>query len=224
MKKEVFLTSDGSPSLRIEEIKETYHSRHGALTESTYVYINKGLDYWIKNHHKNELNIFEMGLGTGLNAYLAYVFSKENNVNINYHSIEKFPLTEAELHLLEMKSTLPHAEHADFYQLLHSCLWEKAIEQDGFLFSKSKIDFLELDISQKFDVIFYDAFGHHAQPELWQKKPLDICFQLLNPGGVWVSYCAKGIVRRTLEEVGFQVTRLEGPPGKREMLRAIKPI
>ena len=73
MKKEVFLTSDGSPSLRIEEIKETYHSRHGALTESTYVYIDKGLDYWIKNHHKNELNIFEMGLGTGLNAYLAYL-------------------------------------------------------------------------------------------------------------------------------------------------------
>ena len=97
-----------------------------------------------------------MGLGTGLNTYLAYVFSKENNVNINYHSIEKFPLTEAEIHLLEMKSTLPHAEHADFYQLLHSCLWEKAIGQDGFLFSKSKIDFLELDISQKFDVIFYN--------------------------------------------------------------------
>ena len=224
MKKEVFLTSDGSPSLRVEEIKETYHSRHGALTESTHVYIDMGLDYWINNNYKNELSIFEMGLGTGLNAYLAYVFSKVKKVNINYHSIDKFPLLEEELHSLKMKSVLPNPEHTDFYHALHSCSWEKELPQDGFLFSKSKIDFLDLDVSQKFDIIFYDAFGYHAQPELWQKKPIELCFQLLNPGGVWVSYCAKGVVRRTLQEVGFQVSRLKGPPGKREMLRAIKLI
>ena len=224
MKKKVFLTSDGSPSFRIEQLNETYHSIHGALTESTHVYIDMGLVYWINNNHNYELNIFEMGFGTGLNAYLAYVFSKEKKIKINYQSIDKFPLLEAEINSLEMKSTLPNPERADFYQLLHSCLWEKELSHDGFLFSKSKIDFLDMDISQKFDVVFYDAFGYHAQPELWQKKPLELCFQLLNPGGVWVSYCAKGIVRRTLQEVGFQVSRLKGPPGKREMLRAIKPI
>ncbi len=127
MKKEVFLTSDGSPSLRVEEIKETYHSRHGALTESTHVYIDMGLDYWINNNYKNELSIFEMGLGTGLNAYLAYVFSKVKKVNINYHSIDKFPLLEEELHSLRNEKCFTTSLSMPiFIKLLHSCFVGKS--------------------------------------------------------------------------------------------------
>ena len=81
-----------------------------------------------------------------------------------------------------------------------------------------------MDFDQSFDVLFYDAFGYHAQSEMWHEKALQKCYDLLEPGGIWVSYCAKGSVRRILRKIGFVVERLEGPPGKREMLRAIKQV
>ena len=48
------------------------------------------------------------------------------------------------------------------------------------------------------------------------------CYEMLFSGGIWVSYCAKGSVRRALEKSGFKVERLAGPLGKREMLRGLK--
>ena len=47
-------------------------------------------------------------------------------------------------------------------------------------------------------------------------------YNFLDKNGIMVTYCAKGQVRRDLLEIGFKVERLSGPPGKREMLRAIK--
>ena len=59
MPKKIITTGDGSPSLYIEELNETYHSKHGALTESNFVYINKGLAHWLDQNNKNELKVFE---------------------------------------------------------------------------------------------------------------------------------------------------------------------
>tara|TARA_A100001015_G_scaffold104255_1_gene115693 strand:+ start:6188 stop:6865 length:678 start_codon:yes stop_codon:yes gene_type:complete len=224
MRKKIFKTADGSPSLIIEELKETYHSRHGALTESAYVYIEKGLDYWIENNKKNKVDIFEMGMGTGLNAYLTYCYCKKNHIRLNYNTIEKYPLSIQEIQSLGMKNSLPHTELYHLFDWLHSSDWDKNLFTDYFSFHKSKGDFFDSTLEKKYDVLFYDAFGYHAQPKMWQEDALQICYQMLKPGGVWVSYCAKGSVRRILDSIGFDVERLAGPPGKREILRAVKTV
>ena len=222
MKKKIIITKDGSPSIFVDELNETYHSKNGALTESNHIYINRGLGFWLETTRKKHLKIFEMGLGTGLNAYLSYIFLMTHELSVDYLSIEKFPLTNNEIKTLKMKCTLPVAKYHDFFDQLHNLEWNSIHRTNNFSFQKIKGDFLEMRFEQFFDVLFYDSFGYHAQPEMWDEKALAICFNMLKPEGVWVSYCAKGQVRRDLEKVGFSVERLEGPPGKREMLRAIK--
>ena len=224
MKKKIIITGDGSPSLYISELNETYHSKHGAVTESNYVYIKRGLVHWLDQNKQKKLKVFEMGMGTGLNVYLSYVFSINHKISCEYFSIEKYPLPFKEIRSLNMKVSLPAIEHHHFFDQLHQLEWNQMLSQSDFSFTKIKEDFLNMALVQSFDVLFYDAFGYHAQSEMWQEKALQKCYDLLNPGGIWVSYCAKGAVRRSLEKIGFVLERLEGPPGKREMLRAVKDV
>lgn len=222
MPKKIIKTGDGSPSLYIDQLNETYHSKHGAITESDYVYIKKGFAYWLDLNNQRAPRVFEMGLGTGLNAYLSYVFALDRKVLCEYVSVEKYPLSIDEVQSLGMKDALPSPEHHHFFDQLHEVDWGQNLSQSNFVFKKLEQDFFSVALDQSFDILFYDAFGYHAQSEMWQEKALQKCYDLLQPGGVWVSYCAKGSVRRCLEKIGFSVERLEGPPGKREMLRAIK--
>lgn len=163
--KKIIITGDGIPSIFIEELKETYHSKDGAAVESDYVYLKKGLAYWLKNNSKRDLKIFEMGLGAGLNAYLSYVFALEHKLTCEYFSVEKYPLTTEELQTLDMKASLPEPKYHDFFVQLHQVDFNKKLSQSNF-FQKIKEDFLTMTITQKFDIIFYDAFGYHAQSEL----------------------------------------------------------
>tara|TARA_B100000963_G_scaffold161621_1_gene140531 strand:+ start:2949 stop:3623 length:675 start_codon:yes stop_codon:yes gene_type:complete len=224
MQKKIIITGDGSPSLYISELNETYHSKHGAVTESDYVYIKGGLGHWLGQNNQKKLKVFEMGMGTGLNVYLSYVFSINHRISCEYFSIEKYPLQLKEIRSLNMKVSLPSGEHHHFFDQLHQLEWNQMLSQSDFSFIKIKEDFLNMALVQSFDVLFYDAFGYHAQSEMWQEKALQKCYDLLNPGGIWVSYCAKGAVRRSLEKIGFVLERLDGPPGKREMLRAVKEV
>ena len=224
MQKKIIITGDGSPSFYISELNETYHSKHGAVTESDYVYIKRGLVHWLDQNNQKKLKVFEMGMGTGLNVYLSYVFSINHKISCEYFSIEKYPLQLKEIQSLNMKVSLPAGEHHHFFDQLHQLEWNQMLSQSDFSFTKIKEDFLNMALVQSFDVLFYDAFGYHAQSEMWQEKALQKCYDLLNPGGIWVSYCAKGAVRRSLEKIGFVLERLEGPPGKREMLRAVKEV
>ena len=224
MQKKIITTGDGSPSLYISELNETYHSKHGAVTESNYVYIERGLGHWLDQNKQKKLKVFEMGMGTGLNVYLSYVFSINHKISCEYFSIEKYPLSLKEIRSLNMKVSLPAREHHHFFDQLHQLEWNQMLSQSDFSFTKIEEDFLSMASVQSFDVLFYDAFGYHAQSEMWQEKALQKCYDLLNPGGVWVSYCAKGAVRRSLEKIGFVIERLEGPPGKREMLRVVKEV
>ena len=224
MQKKIIITGDGSPSFYISELNETYHSKHGAVTESDYVYIKRGLVHWLDQNNQKKLKVFEMGMGTGLNVYLSYVFSINHKISCEYFSIEKYPLQLKEIQSLNMKASLPAGEHHHFFDQLHQLEWNQMLSQSDFSFTKIKEDFLNMALVQSFDVLFYDAFGYNAQSEMWQEKALQKCYDLLNPGGIWVSYCAKGAVRRSLEKIGFVLGRLEGPPGKREMLRAVKEV
>ena len=223
--KEIIVTADGSPSLLVPSVKETYHSRHGAQTESNYVFIEKGLKHWLALHSSvGEIRILEVGLGTGLNAFLTHNAAQKNQLNIYYHSLEKYPLSLELISQMDFGTYLGKEYNREIFRPLHESPWEVPIRLSPyFQILKSEMGFEEFHTDEKFDLLYYDAFGAHAQPEMWMDERMAQAASLLKSGGVWVSYCAKGSVRRALEASGFLVERLEGPPGKREMLRAIQP-
>jgi tRNA U34 5-methylaminomethyl-2-thiouridine-forming methyltransferase MnmC len=67
-----------------------------------------------------------------------------------------------------------------------------------FTLEKKSTDLLNFCPSQPFNLVYYDAFAPKAQPELWTKEVFKKLFFMLDPGGVLVTYCSKGDVRRAL--------------------------
>jgi tRNA U34 5-methylaminomethyl-2-thiouridine-forming methyltransferase MnmC len=210
--RELKQTADGSFTLFIPEVEETYHSTHGAVQESMHVFIENGL----KACNKEEIRILEVGLGTGLNAALTLQHATKK---IHYCALEPYPLSK------EILNELAASRMGQFEMKFHDSNAEEVISlREDFSFVRMEVGLEEFQSEDKFDVIYYDAFGPRVEPGLWTPDRMQQCFDLLNEGGIFVTYCAKGEVRRNLQAAGFVVERLPGPPGKREMLRGVKPL
>jgi tRNA U34 5-methylaminomethyl-2-thiouridine-forming methyltransferase MnmC len=206
--RELVQTADGSFTLFIPEVEETYHSKHGAVQESMHVFIENGL----KACNKEATRILEVGLGTGLNASLTLQHAKGM---VSYCALEPYPLSKE---ILEELSANKSDQLEMKFHLSAPNEWISIHEQ--FSFARMEMGLEEFQSEDKFDLIYYDAFGPRVEPGLWTLERMQQCYNLLNEGGVFVTYCAKGEVRRNLQSAGFMVERLPGPPGKREMLRA----
>jgi hypothetical protein len=150
MQKKIIITGDGSPSLYINQLKETYHSKHGAITESDHVYIKEGFAHWVSLNKQKTPRIFEMGLGTGLIAYLSYVFALNHKVFCEYVSVEKYPLSIDEVQSLRMKDALPDPDHHHFFDQLHEVSWGQNLSKSDFLFKKLEQDFFSVTMDQSF--------------------------------------------------------------------------
>lgn len=217
MKRELIITKDNSPTLFVPELDEHYHSVHGALGESMHVFIKAGLQELIDQNSR--LNILEMGLGTGLNAWLTLQESAVYNCEIYYHGLEKYPITTEEAGQLWKNTDNPD----EGLNQIHLAPWNKWVEiQPGFQLMKEQVDLKQFSSDLRYDLVYYDAFAPSAQPDLWTTEIFVKLFQLMKPGGLLVTYCVKGDVRRSMKAAGFEVEKIPGPPGKREMARAWK--
>lgn len=217
----LILTNDGSQSVFSEKYGVTYHSKFGAVTESAHVFIAAGLRY--KAIVQREISILETGFGTGLNAFMTWLEAERRNLKINYLGLEIFPISEAEAAALDYAAALGCPERANDFLNLHRCDWDATHSfSEDFIFEKRKTRIEEFEQPQAFDLIYFDAFAPQAQPELWTEEVFARMFKSLKPDGVLVTYCAQGHFKRTLKKVGFAVEKLQGPPGKREMTRALK--
>lgn len=218
---EIISTKDGSKTLFVPELNETYHSKHGALTESKHVYIEMGLKF-VAEQGVQPINILEIGFGTGLNWFLALEFAKNQNLSINYETLEKFPIP-----LDAIGNYFDNI--ADFETIdtkaFHVMPWgEKTEVEKDINFLKHNIDIHDFRfIENQYHIIFFDAFAPNKQPEMWSENILSQMFDTLKNEGVLVTYCAQGEFKRTLKKVRFQVQTIPGPPFKKEMTRAIKP-
>ena len=218
MKSELILTEDGSNSLYVPEIDECYHSSHGAIQESRHIFIEAGL----KQCRKSEINVLEVGFGTGLNAFLTMIEAERSGKQIQYVSLEKYPVeTEKALRLNYPEELSP--EKRSFFELMHISAWNEKIQITPFFsLEKIKTDFTQYTPEHKFDVIFFDAFSPEKQPEMWTQERFELIYKHCNHGAMLTTYCAKGAVRRAMQAAGFIVERLAGPPGKREILRGVR--
>tara|TARA_B110000211_G_C14075935_1_gene552044 strand:- start:1134 stop:1859 length:726 start_codon:yes stop_codon:yes gene_type:complete len=216
LKREIIVTKDGSHSLFVPSLNEQYHSIHGAKQEAEHVFLKMGLGF----HQKEKLRVFEVGFGTGLNALLTCDFALKNNKVIDYVSIEKYPVTKSEFSVLNYGSILNM--ESLFVQMFEQ-EWEKeCLVNDSFSLQKINKDLKRDILPEGFDVIYFDAFAPNKQPDMWSVEVFTKMRDMLSDGGCLVTYCCQGQARRTMIEAGFKVEKVEGPPGKREMLRAIK--
>ncbi len=214
MQRKIILTADGSHTLFVPELNEHFHSIHGAMQESLHVFIRNGL---LASTAK-EVCIFEVGFGTGLNAWLS--LANQGDKTIRYFSIEKYPLSEEEFSLLNFAND-SNDELAQLFKKMHALEWNKTAElRPGFELTKIHGDLTTFDLGSlpPFDLIYFDAFAPNKQEEMWSEGLFGRLAQQTKAGGIFVTYCAQGEVRRKLMRSGFEMKRIPGPPGKKEML------
>ena len=212
-------TKDGSDTLFIPDLNEHYHSVNGAITESNHVFIQAGLKSILP--HVQKLHVLEIGFGTGLNAWLTFVEAQKSKKTVYYTGIEVYPLSFEIIRQLDFSLSSKDENH--FHQF-HHCEWNVLNQlSKTFYLQKQQTDFTIVNLSnEKFDLIYFDAFAPDIQPEMWTSDNFFKLYTCLKPAGILTTYSAKGQVRRNMQQAGFTVERLPGPPGKREMLRAIK--
>lgn len=219
LKRKIITTADGSKTIQIEDWNEQYHSKHGAIQEAYHVFIKHGLSLF----RNRKIAILEIGFGTGLNTFITLLESEKLNISIAYTGVEAYPVSDLELQQLNYVSELNAGSRAKDFLRMHSALWENdVVISKEFILKKQKKDFTDIEDENRYDLIYFDAFGARVQPELWTVSIFSKMYRALRKDGILTTYAAKGSVRRAMQSVGFTVERLPGPPGKREMLRARK--
>lgn len=220
MKREFFITADGSTSINLPDWNEQYHSKHGAIQEAYHVFIKYGLDAF---EEKTTINLLEIGFGTGLNCFITFLESEKRKLTINYDGVEAYPVTYEESKNLNYVQVLQVQKYEASFNKIHEVSWEKRHEiSTQFNLKKRQQLFEEITDKNKFDLIYFDAFGSRVQPELWTESIFQKMYDALKPNGILVTYSAKGSARRAMQKIGFEVEKVPGPLCKREMMRAVK--
>lgn len=208
------LTDDGTHTLRHPVIGDTYHSTHGARTESEHIFIRNGFE---ECGEREVVRVLEVGFGSGLNALLTLRRAEQTGQRVEYTAIELYPIA------VEDARGLCYAQDPMFIEL-HEAEWNAEVQVSELMtIKKVEADLVGVRFETIFDLVYFDAFAPDSQPELWSEEIFRTIFESMGSGGILVTYSSKGDVKRALRGAGFEVSRLAGPPGKRHMLRAAKP-
>lgn len=220
--KRIIKSEDGSHTIELLGMNEQYHSTHGAIQESNHVYIKHGLERMAVN--KKELHILEVGMGTALNVLLTWAYAKNHGLNIYYHAVEAYPIETDIWSQLNYAERLHHPEAAQIFQSIHSSPWNEPIALDQHFTLIKKEEPIQESILAKdlFEVVYFDAFNPDLEPDLWTKTVFQKIYHSMNESSVLSTYSTKGVVKRVLKSCGFTLEKKAGPPGKREILNALK--
>ena len=219
MKREIIQTKDGSTSILLPDWNETYHSKFGAIQEAKHVFIKNGLSLF----EGKSVSILEIGFGTGLNAFITYLEANNLNQTIDYTGVEAYPVSEEDALKMNYVSELEANSSEEIFLKMHQASWNEKVNLDAdFALEKQNKKFQEINEEEKYDLIYFDAFGFRVQPELWSLEIFQIMFKALKPNGILVTYACRSSIKNAMAASGFEVEKLSGPPGKRQMLRARK--
>lgn len=219
MKQTLFITNDGSTSIRLEELDESYHSKHGAIQEAYHVFIKNGLSLF----EGKSVSVLEIGFGTGLNALITLKEAANLQQTIEYVGVEAYPIASEMAMQMNYVKQLQQESLKLSFELMHHSDWEKRVAiAPNFHLTKEKKLFQEINHENQFDLIYFDAFGFRVQPELWSFEVFQKMHKAMKKDGVLVTYACRTSIKNAMKECGFTVEKLPGAPGKREMLRAFK--
>lgn len=219
LERKIIITADGSTTIHLADWDEHYHSKHGAIQEANHVFIKMGLSLF---YNAKQCAVLEIGFGTGLNVLLTLLNAEKNNLKVNYETIEGHPVVFSEIQNINFPEQLEIDR--TLFENLHLAEWEESHQiTKNFSLKKRKLFFNQIEDKNQFNLIYFDAFGPRVQPELWTESIFIKMFNALKKGGILVTYSANGGARRAMLAAGFSIEKLQGPPGKREMLRATKP-
>lgn len=217
----IITSHDGSHTLESDRFDVTYHSHFGAVEESLTVFLSAGYHAVRLRHKPDQLDILELGMGTGLNAYLSLLESQRYSQMTSYTGIEAYPIDAETAQQLNYPSVLGDVQYQDHLLEMHRCpAGQVQRVTDYFTFTKHLALIQAWTAPQQYDVIYFDAFAPTSQPELWSLEILQQMYDCTKPGGTLVTYCAKGQVKRDLRSAGYTVESLPGPGKKREITRA----
>ncbi len=217
MKLELVTTNDGSHTFYRPDLDEQFHSKYGAIQESMHIFINAGL----KTITKPEVCIFEVGFGTGLNVILSLIEAEKVHQALIYDSLEKFPIAKELILKLNYVNYLP-AKYRPIFYSIHNEEWNKNFQLGNMSLTKYSGDIRTFNFTRTYHIVYFDMFAPDKEPELWSSEIFSKIFKAIEPDGFLITYSVKGIVRRRLQDAGFSVEKLDGPPGKRQILKARK--
>ncbi len=219
MKREIIQTQDGSTTIYLPEWKESYHSKNGAIQEAYHVFIKHGLSLF----QGKSVSILEIGFGTGLNTFITYLEAKKVLQIIDYVGVEAYPVDLEEALQMNYVEELNAQSESSVFEMMHKVSWDNTHAIDAnFSLLKRKMFFQDIEDENRYNLIYFDAFGYRVQPELWSLELFKKMYQSMKPNGVLVTYACRTSIKKAMIESGFTVEKLPGAPGKREMLRAIK--
>lgn len=219
MQRQILITQDGSTTIHLPELNESYHSKHGAIQEAYHVFIKSGFELF----SQESISILEIGFGTGLNAFITFLEAQKNNKTIDYVGVEAYPVALEEAMLMNYVSELNSSDKNEMFNEMHICTWEEKHKiSQTFCLTKRKQLFEDITDENCFDLIYFDAFGFTVQPNLWNEIIFAKMYKSLKSGGVLVTYACRTSIKNAMLSSGFSVEKLPGAPGKREMLRATK--
>ncbi len=220
--KRIIKSEDGSHTIELIGQNEQYHSTHGAIQESNHVYIKHGLERITQN--ADTISILEVGMGTGLNVLLTWIYAKKHHLKVNYYAIEAFPVEEEIWRQLNYATLQNESDSEEIYDRIHQSAWNETTElAKDFKFKKIEDSILEHQLPKtEFDVVYFDAFNPDLEPKLWTSDVFENIFSSMKNESVLSTYSTKGIVKRAMKSCGFKIEKKPGPPGKREILNAVK--
>lgn len=219
MKRQILHTADGSTTLHIPEWEESYHSKHGAIQEAYHVFIHSGLSLF----EGKSVAVLEMGFGTGLNAFITWLEHEKHGQSIDYVGLEAYPIALEEAAQMNYPSALQVGHHQSIFEKMHQLPWNEPMAFSAdFTLTKRQQFFQDLNENDRYDLVYFDAFGFRVQPDLWDYPMFQKVYNAMRKGGVLVTYACRTSIRKAMLEAGFTVEKLPGAPGKREMLRAFK--
>ncbi len=221
----VQMTKDGSHTLMSSLFDDSYHAHNGALSESEYVYIQSGFN--ALSPLFEQVNILELGFGSGMNAALTLqqALADKGGIHrpIRFISIEAYPVPHEVIAQLNYKQYFSPVV-APLFDKLHQAPWNEDVEIiSGFVLHKvhGKLEDFRAD-ADSINLVYYDGFAPSKQPELWTQDNFERLFPMMMQEGLLVSYCANGQFKRNLKAAGFEVKAHPGALGRREMTRAWK--
>ena len=218
MKREIITTSDGSTTIHLPDWNENYHSKHGAIQEAYHVFLKNGFLLF----EAKPISILEIGFGTGLNSFITYIEAQKRNQSIHYTGIEAYPVSYDEALQMNFVEQIDQNQKAVFDKM-HQSVWNEMVTiSEDFILHKREQFFQDINDKNSFDLIYFDAFGFRVQPELWSEFIFQKMYDALKPSGILVTYACRTSIKNAMLQAGFTVEKLNGPPGKREMLRARK--